>query len=81
MLPCVAAVCIFCLLFQLFGVSNEFIDFFIPSDRTQEPPRSNAQLCTRTCTGLMHSFAGAQAFQFTGYAVVSRNQKQKILLN
>lgn len=37
--PCVSVMCIFCLLFQLFGVSDEFINFFIPSDRTQEPPQ------------------------------------------
>lgn len=36
---CVSMLCIFCLFFQLFGVSDEFINFFIPSDRTQEPPR------------------------------------------
>lgn len=37
--PCVSVLCIFCLLFQLFGVSDEFTNFFIPSDRTQEPPQ------------------------------------------
>lgn len=39
MLPSVAVVCISCLLFLLFGVSKKFVDFFIPSDRTEEPPQ------------------------------------------
>lgn len=37
--PCVSVLCIFCLLFQLFEVSDEFTNFFFPSDRTQEPPQ------------------------------------------